>query len=191
MIDPILLTQDDFKPYRDISDNVDFARLEPWILEAEKQEMRSFLGQPLYLAMINDWDVPTLAFQTARFIDLWNGLDVADEYRFYGLKPAIIYYAYSRFLKNQKTNVTRFGVRNLENDVSAQEDATATRTRLGEAEAMAIGMQSNAETYINDNIDIYPEYTTQGGRANQKNIYINVRRTRYNRWGAMRWTADT
>lgn len=183
MIDPILLTQDDFKPYRDISDNVDFDRLTPWILEAQKQEMRSFLGQPLYLVMINDWDDLLKEFTTARFEELWDGLDVADEYRFYGLKPAIIYFAYARFLKNQKTTVTRFGVRNLENDVSTQEDATATRTRLGEAEAMAVGMQSNAETYINDNIDTYPEYTSTGGRSNQKNIYINVRRHRYNRWG--------
>ena len=183
MIDDILLTQDDFIPYRDISDNVDFDRLTVWILEAQKQEMRAFLGPQLFLAMIDDWD--GAAFPTARFNELWDGIDVPDEYRFYGLKPVVIYFAYARFLKNQKTVVTRFGVRNLENDTSEQQSAIATRTRQGEAEAMAVSLQSDTETYLNDNRDTYPEWNSRDGKQNQKNIFKPIRvrgRHRFNRW---------
>ena len=176
MIDDILIAKDDFKPYRDISENVEVERLDPWILEAQKQEMRAFLGPKLYLLMITDWD--GAAFQDQRFIDLWNGVDVANEYRFYGLKPAIIYFAYARFLKNQKTVVTRFGVRNLDHDVSEQEDAAATRTRQGEAQSMAVSMQSDAELFLNDNRNDYPEFSFAAVAPNQKNIYIPVSRRR-------------
>ena len=179
MIDELLLTRDDFKPYRDISENVDLDRLDPWILEAQKQEMRAFLGPQLYLLMLDAYPAGG-PFPPGRFLDLWEGVDIADEYRFYGLKPAIIYFAYSRFLKNQKTVVTRFGVRNFDNDTSEQENAAATRTRQGEAQSMAVSMQSDAELFLNDHRAEYPEFIRANANQNQKNVYHNVRRGR--RW---------
>ena len=182
MIDELLLTRDDFKPYRDISENVDLDRLDPWILEAQKQEMRAFLGPQLYLLMIDAYPVGG-PFPAGRFLELWEGVDVPDRYRFYGLKPAIIYFAYARFLKNQKTVVTRFGVRNFDNDTSEQQADAATRTRQGEAQSMAVSMQSDAELFLNDNRADYPEFIRANGDQNQKNIYHNV--SRGGRWGGL------
>ena len=176
MIDEILLTKDDFVPYRDISENVDLERLDPWILEAQKQEMRAFLGPKLYLLMIAAWT--GTEFPAGRFADLWDGVDVPDKYRFYGIKPMVIYFAYARFLKNQKTVVTRFGVRNFDNDTSEQQADAATRTRQGEAQSMAVSMQSDAELFLLDNQSEYPEYPRANGTENQKNIYHNVSRRR-------------
>ena len=177
MIDELLLSKEDFKPYRDISENVDLDRLDPWILEAQKQEMRAFLGPELYLAMIKDYPAGG-PFPAGRFLVLWEGVDVDEKYRFYGLKPAIIYFAYARFLKNQKTVVTRFGVRNFDNDTSEQQADAATRTRQGEAQSMAVSMQADTEQFLNDNPTDYPEFNRANGAQNQKNIYHNVRRVR-------------
>ena len=81
MTDELLLSKDDFKPYRDISDNVDLTRLDPWILEAQKQEMRAFLGPELYLEMITAYPAGG-PFPAGRFKDLWDGVDVPGKYRF-------------------------------------------------------------------------------------------------------------
>lgn len=181
MIDEILLTQDDFKPYRDISDNVDFERLSTWILEAQKQEMRTFLGPELYLAMITDFD--GAVFQDQRFIDLWDGLDVPDKYRFYGLKPVVIYFAYARFLKNQQTVVTRYGVKHLVRDESEDQTAISNRVKQGDSENMAISLQNDVAKFLNDNQGDYPEYQFFAVVPNQKNIYQPIRRGR--RWGGV------
>jgi len=174
MTDEILLTADDFKPYRDISENIDFERLSPWILEAQKQEMRTFLGPALYLAMITDYDGS--AFVDPRFVDLWEGVDVPNKYRFYGLKPVIIYFAYSRFLKNQQTVVTRYGVKHLTRDESEDAGAASLRTRLGESQSMAVSLQNDVEKFISDHRSQYPEFEFSSANANQKNIYIPVSR---------------
>lgn len=180
MIDEILLTQEDFAPYRDISENVDFDRLTPWILEAQKMEMRAFLGDTLYLKMITDFD--GLEFTDPIYIDLWNGADTTN-YRFYGLKPVIIYFAYARFLKNQPVVVTRYGVKNLVNDSSQDNGPGSTRVKQAEAENMAIALQSDAEKFLNDNRNDYPDYQATARGVNQKNNYINI--SRGNRWAGL------
>jgi len=179
MIEEALLTQADYEGYRDISSNIDFeTRLKPWILEAQKQELRGFLGQELYLALINDY-TPGSGFTEQRFIDLWEGKDEAGKYRYYGLKPVLIYFSYARFLKNQSQVVTRYGVKSLTRDESENYSPIGTRTKQGEAENMALSLQAEAEKFINDNKDDYPEYSFQRSQPNSKNIYHPVRPGRY------------
>lgn len=180
MIDEILLTQDDFAPYRDISENVDFERLTPWILEAQKIEMRTFLGPELYLKMITDFD--GTVFLDPIYNDLWEGTDTVN-YRFYGLKPVIIYFAYARFLKNQPVVVTRYGVKNLVNDSSNDNGPGSTRVKQAEAENMAISLQTDCETFLTQYPNDYPDYQTRRGGVNQKNNYINI--SRGGRWAGL------
>ena len=181
MNEELLLTQDDFKPYRDISENVNFDRLSAWILETQKQELRAFLGPELFLLFITDWDPVNKVFVTPRFVDLWNGSDITGKYRFYGLKPVVVYFAYARFLKNQQTVVTRYGVKHLTRDESTDATPSSVRTRQGEAQSMAISLQNDVENYLNDNQSIYPEYNFKTAAKNQKNIYHNVKRR--SNWG--------
>jgi hypothetical protein len=181
MIDPVLLTAADFKDYRDISANIDFeTRLKPWILEAQKQELRGFLGDKLYLALINDWDPNNGVFQDVRFIALWQGLDLSER-RFYGAKPMLIYFSYARFLTNQSQVVTRYGVKNLERDQSQDQNPIATRTKLGEAQNMALAAQAEVEQYLEDAQTTYPEYEPRSTQPNSKNIYHPVRPGSYRR----------
>ena len=178
MIEEALLTQADFEGYRDISSNIDFeTRLKPWILEAQKQELRNFLGPKLYLALIEDWN--GTAFTETRFIDLWEGKDEAGQYRYYGLKPVLIYFSYARFLKNQSQVVTRYGVKSLSREESENYSPVGTRTKQGESENMALSLQAEAELFINDNKDDYPEFSFTKGQPNSKNIYHRVRPGRY------------
>lgn len=179
MKDPQLIQKIDFEDYRDISANIGDERLTPWILEAQGIEMQNFLGPELYLEMVSDWDDVNKVFTTQKFKDLWEGVDVAGKYRFYGLKPSIIYFAYARFLKNQDVVVTRYGVKNLVREESEKNPDTSTSIKYKAAEQMAIQFQDRAAVYLQDNetdFASWPYYTTN---ENQKNPYHLVNRSNY------------
>ena len=179
MKDPQLIQKSDFTDYRDISANVGDERIVPFVLEAQTIELQNFLGPELYLELITDWDDINKVFQTQKFIDLWEGVDVTGKYRFYGLKPALIYFCYARFLKNQNVVVTRYGVRNLVRDESEINSDESTRTKQGAAEQMAIQFQDRAAVYIEDNIDDFKSWPRYGKNENQKGVYHLVNRNNY------------
>ena len=126
ILDPLLIKPDDFVEFRDISKNIDDERLNVYIRESQIKEIRSFLGDELYLSLINDYtpDAGEGTFSEQRFTDLFFGTDwtyQGNERRLYGLKPSLIYFAYARFIKNQQFNVTRYGVKHITAEESEDE----------------------------------------------------------------------
>ena len=113
-LDDLLVNIEDFSTFRDISKNIDEPRLNALIREAQIREIRSFLGDALYFALVNDYTpVPNDegTFATQRFTDLWYGVSwVKNSFtiQMNGLKPAHVYYAYERFLYQNKLNVMNY-----------------------------------------------------------------------------------
>ena len=161
-LDPLLITLADFKEFRDISQNIDPIRLDVYVREAQINEMRALLSDQLYLVLINDYDPELLVFSEERFTDLWYGVDyepVSNKtIRYYGLKPAIIYYAYSRFIRNQQMNVTRYGVKHITADQSEDETQAQIRTKINTAESTGNIYRDGFKKFISYQGADYPEY---------------------------------
>jgi len=161
VLDPLLIKLEDLSNFRDVSDNIDEARFNTFARESQMREMRSFLGDALYNALIKDFtpDVDEGTFSEQRFKDLWfgtvytrNGFSV----QFNGLKPAIVYYAYERFIYYQKLNVTRYGLRNLQdNDLS--DNAEFVKKWEVSSDSMGLMYQEDADKFLQENITLYPE----------------------------------
>lgn len=106
-----LITLADIQTLKPISANVnEVKQLNTYILEAQEFDLRPFLGDEFYLALIADFEAsPSLS----TYGDLFNGVDYvynSDTYRNDGIKPMLIYYAYARYLNNAQAIITPNGV---------------------------------------------------------------------------------
>jgi len=162
-LDNLLINLEDFSEFRDISKNTDIDRLDVYIRESQIREVRNFLGDALYFALVADYTpIPNDegTFATQRFTDLWYGKDYqvgGFTIQFYGLKPAHIYYAYERFLYNQKVQVTRYGVRTLsDNDLS--DNIEITKKYEVSADSMGLVYQNDARKFLDSDPSVYPEW---------------------------------
>ena len=172
--DPLLILPADFDDFRDISKNIDPDRLNVYVRESQVKEMRSFLGDTLYLALINDYTEVGDTFSEQRFTDLWFGSDYdfkGNQRRFYGLKPAIVYYAYSRFIKNQQVNVTRYGVKHINDENSEDETVQQVRTKTNDANSYGLLYQADAELFLNENQSDYPEFEVSETAGEKKTSF--------------------
>jgi len=111
-----LISLTDIQELKGISSNVNIVKqLNPFIIEAQEMELRPFLGDEFYLALLAD--APTFA----NYGDLFNGVDYTyngHQYRNDGIKPMLIYYAYARYLNNAQSIITPNGIVSKENNNS-------------------------------------------------------------------------
>ena len=172
-LDDLLINLEDFKTFRDISINTDADRLNAYIRESQMKEIRNFLGDALYFALVSDYTpVPNDegTFATPRFEKLWYG-DVYTRasftVNFNGLKPAHVYHAYERFIYNNKLNVTRYGDRQMfDNDLS--EGIVNTKKYEVGADSMGILYTGDARKYINAFATEYPEFDNPEKKGTDK-----------------------
>ena len=106
-----LITLSDIQALKPISSNVnEIKALKPFILEAQEFDLRPFLGDAFYLALIDDFNAsPSLS----TYSDLFNGVTYvynSDTYQHDGLKAMLVYYTYARYLNNSQSIVTPNGV---------------------------------------------------------------------------------
>lgn len=159
-LDKIMASLEDFEDFRDISKNLDDSRFKPFLMEAQRQEIRSFLGKALYSALQSDYDEILDEFSEDRFTDLWFGVDYdlkGHEVRYNGLKPALIYYTYERIVFNNRLNVTRYGTRVLEDNELSVEAGLTKRFEVS-SDSMGLSYQNDSDEFIRQNRTDYPEF---------------------------------
>ena len=117
--------------------------------------MRTFLGGVLYKLMDEDFDAG--AFQEERFVKLWQGDDTGEEL-FFGLYRAIGLFSISNLIKNNTFNVTRFANSELVSEIEEQARETAATSKASQAYSQGIKMLAEAERYLEENKDLYPEF---------------------------------
>ena len=109
---------------------------------------------------------------------LYDGADYTRQgvtVRFHGLKMAHLYWSYARFLNNQAINLTRYGVKNIEDENSTNIIDTQTRLKVNEAKSMALMYQEDARRYLEENRALYPEWEKPGGRIKTKKSFMFFR----------------
>lgn len=161
LLDKLFFSVTDLSEFRDISANIDTAKFEIYIRECQAIEIKGFLGAVTYQLMQNDFTAPD-TFAAQRFTDLWFGKAYTNSdsevIQMNGLMSAAIYWAYSRFLIQQQTNVGRFGVQSLQDESSEDQGPGTVRGKADQARTVALSYQKLVETFLNDQDDIYPEY---------------------------------
>lgn len=139
----VIITLKDIQELRPTAE-LDGARLEPFILEAQDQDLRPVLGDGLY------YDFMTKFYDTgdamySNYQNLLNGTTYTYDGQtiyFDGLKPMVVYYTLARFVQNNPVNIVRFGVVQKVVPQSQPVDAVMLRQVVNE-------MKSNAQTYKN------------------------------------------
>lgn len=157
MIDKLLLTLEEIKGYRDLSANLDADRIDPYIRETQTIEIRDFIGGKLYRLLQNDFNEVSKTFTEARLTELWYGTEY-DGYIFNGLQVAAIYFAYARFINQQQTEVTRWGVQSLTGEESEDISNAQVRIKGRDAQQVALRYQNDAKKFLDARKAIYPEY---------------------------------
>ena len=163
-LDPLLTLKTDFVFFKDVSKNIDDERFNQAIRMAQMQEIRAFLGDALYLALILDYTpgVPPAegTFSESRFTDLWFGAEYTRgnfPVKFNGLKTCHIFYSYERLLYWQRLNVTRYGSRVLQdNEFSDNMDSTKKYEVSADSEGLVY--QEDARKFMAQNSSTYPEW---------------------------------
>lgn len=149
-----LITIQDIIEFKPMSLNTNTAKaLDPYIVEAQEFDLKPFLGDPFYLAILND------APDFNNYFDLWNGQQYtwsSYDYAHNGLKAVLIYQAYARYLVNANSTETPFGVVAKRNDFSDQIDTKALSMKIQQARAGAKSYQQQVEDYLNRNLSDFP-----------------------------------
>ena len=151
-----LITTADFADYKDISSNIDSAaRVDPYILNAERLDLKPLLGERFFADLIANPNTTA----NALLLDGGDYTYNSNDYNFAGLKAVLVYYSYARFLENQNVNVTRFGVVHKNNpDVSERVDDKTLMRHVSNAREIAKSYFAEVDLFIIRNSTDYPLY---------------------------------
>lgn len=112
---PILIDQNTFQRYEDISVNVKPERLKVFINKAQDLDLKPFLGHALYYDFIKHFNEDgTINDDTPQpYKDLLNGSEYLDKYGhivlYEGLLPTLLYFAFARFIEADAVHYTATG----------------------------------------------------------------------------------
>ncbi|MFD2870852.1 hypothetical protein ACFS5N_00140 [Mucilaginibacter ximonensis] len=114
-MNPILIDQNTFQRYEDISVNIKPERLNVFINKAQDLDLKPFLGYALYYDFIkhfnDDGTIKDDAPQTYK--DLLNGSEYLDKHGnivlYEGLLPTLLYFAFARFIEADAIRYTSSG----------------------------------------------------------------------------------
>lgn len=156
----MIIDINDIRAVRQIAGNVDEERVNIYIREAELLDLEPVIGADLYEKLTNigtivlddaqtqlqdedggdtyieaEGDLPNNEFK------LLNGGYYKDEcgvrHRFEGIKKALAYFSYARFVRNHSTQVTPFGIVNKLGDDSNPADARSIAAISADAHRIA------------------------------------------------------
>ena len=141
-----IITANDIKKYRAISDFINPNKLNPFINEAQIIELENILGEELFLKVVED--VSPLNYPE---------LDPL-------IEPILAYYTYSRYIPQSQVNPTAFGLVQKNTEFSTPvNDKTISRISAGPRE-VAKRYEEKLIKFLDENIDNYPEWKAQCNR---------------------------
>ena len=165
-----LITKTDIKTYRPTAE-LDDARINPFIIEAQNMDLRPVLNDVLFYDFITKFNV-TLDPMYAKYQKLLNGGTYtynSQTIYFDGVKAMLSYYALARFVVANPVNVTRMGVAIKTLQQSEPADAATIKYFVNDLRGTAIGYQNQIIQFLITNPTDYPLYNLGGGASQQPN----------------------
>lgn len=180
-----LVTKDDVKMFWPLSQNLDDARVNPWIMRAQESRLQILLGPALYYRLWND----APAFADADLAKLFNGdvykYDTNYDQRFPGVKELLCAYAYAFIVDNNQLHVTRGGVqRKVTPELSENVSPQTTSVKSQDAYSEAIRLEGEFFRYMSKQSAAFPEYNADKAPKNTSQMFWNASRSsRVTRYG--------
>lgn len=134
-------------------------RINPYIQEAQFNDLRPVLNDVFYLDFLKKVNDP-LAEEYTAYQELLNGKEYQNSegntVEYPGLKPIIVYYAYARFITKNPLHATRFGMTQKTNDQSTPVDTGLIKINVNESRSLALSYQKALIDFLDQSIDTYP-----------------------------------
>lgn len=155
-----LITLDDIKEYTEITENIDvLKKLKPYIHQAQIFDLKPAIGEVFYHDMINN-------ISDTKYQELLNGKTYENAQgktvSFEGLRPAIVYWAYSRYKENSGVADTAYGSMIKRNDYSDPVSEKAIARIVGNARSTAKGYFDDVLKFLYVKSADYELWTSQG-----------------------------
>lgn len=161
----MIITTEDIRAIRPIAENVnDIKRLIPYIDECEKLYLIPILGASLYkkldeAALMTNSGIPIatnevqLIYLAENIKEIFEGCYYENDTKYHnGLKKAMGYLVYSRFVRNQNINVTAFAVVTKQGQFSETVDEKTIVRTANDAEKIGLEYLRQVVDYINSNL---------------------------------------
>lgn len=152
MPDKLLITINDIKEYSPMAE-LSSIRVDSHIREAQMNDLKPFLGEPLYRDLITNTD--TTANQELLKGKTYKGIE-GYNIDYNGLIPILVYYSLARIVANNQINITSYGVVRKKVDESDAVDAASLRFYITEKRSIATRYQKEAHDFLVQNIATYP-----------------------------------
>jgi hypothetical protein len=163
-MDKILITSEDINKFRPISKDINNQRLEPFIREAQFNDLRPVLGEKLFYDFMEKFD-QTGDPKYEAYQKLLTGGVFEGKY-FAGIIPMLVYYTLARFYVNQPINVTRFGVMNKLNEQSEPISQAAMNAAVSELRSNGLSYEHGVVNFLKANLGTYNLYENAGSSIN-------------------------
>lgn len=142
---------------RGMSVHIDEDKIETYIRESESIDIKSALGDELYLDVKEHSEKYELLLDGGTYEDNRGGKKM-----FMGIKTALAYYTYARIVKNGDGNVTRYGFVQKEDEYSSRPDIKEKVMAYNDAFSIADRYLKECVLFLNEKNDEYPLYKGLG-----------------------------
>lgn len=154
----LLINIEHIKKYRSVS--LGEKRCDPFILEAQENDIRPILNDALYF----DFTEKVFSTSDPMYNDyqilLNGGTYTVNNYTlsFPGIEPMLCYFALSRIVLNNQINITQYGVVQKNVDESTPIDTNSLKLLVTELRSVAIGYQGRVVDFLENKKSTYPLY---------------------------------
>lgn len=161
MFDKLLIAQEDILVIRPTAE-LDNARLDPFIKEAQQFDLLPLLSESLMIDLLEEHDGanPSLVAAYAKLLDGEIYTVQGVKKYFPGVRQFLSYSTLARFVENNPVNITRFGIK-----VEAEGDVKAFVNTL---KSNAAAIKHKVLEYLEDNKATYTKYKNTS--YNTKNV---------------------
>ena len=155
----LLINKNDFKEFKQLSRGVDIERIEHYITEAQDMDIRKLICDKFYFDIIKNWQSP--AYQK-----LIHGETYTDEEeierKYKGLKPVLVYYAYSRYCMRGSVVDTSFGMVQKTSENSQPISGSEKRDMRDRSIQTALQYWLDVQKYLKDKEENFPKWKDCG-----------------------------
>ena len=151
---------------RGMSVHVDEDKIETYIRESESIDIKSALGDALYLDVKEHPEKYELLLDGGTYED-----KRGEKKMLMGIKTALAYYTYARIVKNGDGNVTRYGFVHKEDEYSSLTDIKEKVMAYDDAFSIADRYLKECVMFLEDKKNDYPLYKGNGKIKANRTVY--------------------
>lgn len=151
---------------RGMSVHVDEDKIETYIRESESIDIKSALGDALYLDVKEHPEKYELLLDGGTYED-----KRGEKKMLMGIKTALAYYTYARIVKNGDGNVTRYGFVQKEDEYSSLTDIKEKVMAYDDAFSIADRYLKECVMFLEDKKNDYPLYKGNGKIKANRTVY--------------------